>query len=457
MKFSRRTILKAAVGAVAAVQLIRWTIKEDEVFTEYTLTAESLDTELIPGHVTHSWQFNGGYPASIIRAKQGRKIRINFINNLSEPSTIHWHGLRIPIDMDGVPFLSQAPVMPGTTFIYEFTPKDAGTFWYHPHMNSTEQLGKGLVGAFIVEEATSPGFDHDSVFCLKNWHIDDEGQFTPFSIPRYAARMGTPGRYLTVNNKHKPVEKIPAGGWCRLRFLNVDNTVLYRLRVKNHSAWVIAIDGNAIESPVFLEHFDIAPGMRVDIALEAPVETGQLITIQNGKGRFFFDLMTLVTEAVGQVMCKALPKLPMNPVPEPDLDNATVIPFVFEWAGAITPVDRQGKASHDFWVVNKRAWEGMTRDNIPEPLARLKLGETYIFELINVTPMKHPIHLHGHTWTVLSSNKKTITPFHTDTVLLEKNERVKVAFVADNPGRWMYHCHVIEHMKTGLMGYVEVS
>ncbi|WP_413699695.1 multicopper oxidase domain-containing protein [Psychromonas sp. KJ10-10] len=110
-------------------------------------------------------------------------------------------------------------------------------------------------------------------------------------------------------------------------------------------------------------------------------------------------------------------------------------------------------------MINKRAWEGMGKNNIPAPLVKLELGKSYIFKLRNVTQYHHPIHLHGHTWTVLSSNKRKIFPqgYHTDTVLLGKNETVTVAFVADNPGRWMYHCHVIEHMKTGLMGFIEVS
>ncbi|HEX4940104.1 MAG TPA: multicopper oxidase domain-containing protein, partial [Candidatus Kapabacteria bacterium] len=98
-----------------------------------------------------------------------------------------------------------------------------------------------------------------------------------------------------------------------------------------------------------------------------------------------------------------------------------------------------------------------SEQSIPEPLAKLQLGRSYIFNLRNVTPHTHPIHLHGNTWTVLESNQRKITPYHTDTVLVRRNEKVKVAFVADNPGRWMYHCHVIEHMKTGLMGYISVA
>ena len=123
----------------------------------------------------------------------------------------------------------------------------------------------------------------------------------------------------------------------------------------------------------------------------------------------------------------------------------------------MTPVSKDGHAHHEFWTINRRAWAGMHSANLPEPLAELSLGKSYIFELHNATPHGHPIHLHGLIFKVLSSDRKTITPFFTDTILLEKNERARIAFVADNPGSWMYHCHVIEHMKTGLMGYIRIS
>jgi FtsP/CotA-like multicopper oxidase with cupredoxin domain len=149
--------------------------------------------------------------------------------------------------------------------------------------------------------------------------------------------------------------------------------------------------------------------------------------------------------------------LPLNPIPAPDLENAETIKFAFEWNANITPIHKDGKVNYNFWTMNRRSWEGMSKGNIPAPLAKLELGKTYIFELANLTQYHHPIHIHGHTFTVLKSNKKAITPFHTDTVLLGQNETVIAALVADNPGRWMYHCHIIEHLKTGFMGYVEVS
>jgi len=429
----------------------------------YTLTLEAAPFELIPGTQTPGLGFNGQYPSPVLRAKQGQPITITVINKLDQPTTIHWHGIRIDIAMDGVPFLSQKPIMPGETFVYRFTPPDAGTFWYHPHVNSVEQLGKGLVGVLIVDEADSDQFSADQFaadipLMIKNWHLNDDGSFRPLSIPRYAARMGTPGNYETINGEHKPIIDVPENSWVRLRFANVDNTLVYKIRLKDYDARLLSIDANPLQpAPAFTQHA-IGAGMRFDLAIKTPA-AGETVTVQNGKGKLFFDFCTLksIASPASQDHQQPLPTPPLNPLSEPDIANADTLKFTFEWEGAITPADDQGKAKHTFWTINRRAWEGMSHNNIPAPLANLEFGKTYVFDLKNNTPHHHPIHIHGIMFKVLKSNKKAIEPFFTDTVLMEKNERVKIAFVADNPGRWMYHCHVIEHMKTGLMGYIEVS
>ena len=235
----------------------------------YDLIAEEATISLLPNTKTAAWTFNQQFPAPVIRAKQGQKLTIRFTNKLQEPTTIHWHGLRIPIAMDGVPFLSQPPIMPGQTFTYEFTPPDAGTFWYHPHMNSVKQLGKGLVGVLIVEEADKPDFDHDVVIGLKDWRLADDGSFLPLSIPRYAARGGTLGNVKTVEGQLKPVFEIPAGGRIRARFANMDNTRTYNLSIKDFDATVIAEDGNAVATPYTLTTRKTGVGMRLDIGFIA--------------------------------------------------------------------------------------------------------------------------------------------------------------------------------------------
>ena len=151
------------------------------------------------------------------------------------------------------------------------------------------------------------------------------------------------------------------------------------------------------------------------------------------------------------------PALPHNPVSEPDLDRAETIDFKFEWVGAMTDYSK-GQATPSLWQINGVAWQGGEehKHNAP-PLAKLELGKSYIFTLRNLTQYQHPIHLHGMTFKVLASNRRKIIPYYSDTYLLGKNESAKVALVADNPGLWMFHCHVIDHMETGLMGTIAVG
>ncbi|MGF1755669.1 multicopper oxidase family protein [Vibrio makurazakiensis] len=460
MHISRRHFIQSSLAVATVTMLPACSVKQStdtEGRYVYDLTAEPSTAEVVPGYTTNVLGFDGKIPAPTIRCRQGELVTIRFTNKLNEPTTIHWHGLRIPIGMDGVPFLSQPPIMPGETFIYEFTPPDAGTFWYHPHVNSVVQLGMGLVGAIIVEESTPVIFDEEHELVLKHWHLDKKGQWKDLMIPRYSARMGTPGEWGTVNGVHHPEYTLRENATTRLRIANVDNTITYPISIEGAEAWIIAIDGNPILTPRRLGRHKIGPGMRVDLAIVAP-KAGTTVTVQHMKGEFPFKLCQFNCIKSDLMGFPELPRLPLNPVPQLDLENAIELDFVFEWEGAVTPASKTGKAVPKFWLMNKRAWEGMSKDNIPEPLARLELGRTYIFDLRNVTQYHHPIHLHGHTFTVLElDGKKLDEPFHTDTVLLGKNGRAKAAFVADNPGQWMYHCHVIEHMKTGLMGFIEVS
>ncbi|MDA9557438.1 multicopper oxidase family protein [Vibrio sp.] len=465
MPLTRRELLRSSVAATLLTTIPKWSLAmrlNDDGKPTYTydLTAEPASAELVPGHQTNVLGFNGQIPAPTIRCRQGQKVTIRFTNKLNEPTTIHWHGLRIPIAMDGVPILSQPPIMPGETFVYEFTPPDAGTFWYHPHMNSVVQLGMGLVGLIIVEEAEPVHFDEEHNVMLKHWHVDKQGQWKELMVPRMSARMGTPGEWSSVNGVHEPIYQLKQGATTRLRIANVDNTITYPIAIEGAEAWIIAIDGNPIKIPYRISTkspHKIGPGMRVDVGLIAP-KAGTRVSVRQMKGKFPFPLCDFEVFTSNLPSGQTLPQLPLNPVPDVDLDNATVLNYLFEWEGAVTPADKLGKAVYNFWLINKRAWEGMSKEDMPAPLSRLELGKTYIFNLKNVTQYHHPIHIHGHTFLVLElDGKKLDEPFHTDTVLLGKNGSAKAAFVADNPGRWMYHCHVIEHLKTGLMGYIEVS
>ena len=421
---------------------------------EYELILKPQSISLIPGTSTPAWTFNGTSPGPTLRLRQNHPVRILVRNELPEPTPIPWHGIRLNNAADGVPGLTQAPIPPGGTFVYEFTCPDAGTFWYHPHFNSLEQLGRGLVGLLIVEEENPVFFHQDLSLALKDWHLNADGSFAPFTSHRAAARAGTLGNHPTVNGKTSERLTLTAGSVVRLRIANMDNTRVFNIGA-DLPAMVIAVEGNPLPRPIPLESHPLGAGMRADLALQVP-QTPGVYQILDRKGRFAFSLCEL--EVVpGQVPPLPMPSLPPNPVPALDLANAERIPLIFEWAGALSPVGEDGKADPVFWTINKRAWAEHSHQHLPEPLATLRMGRTYIFELYNATPHPHPIHLHGFTFTVLSVNQQMLEPYHTDTILLGKNQRAEVAIVADNPGDWMFHCHVIEHLETGLMGYIRVT
>ncbi|WP_207887460.1 multicopper oxidase family protein [Pseudomonas sp. 30_B] len=462
MSFTRRQVL----GGIAGLAVLglgaggaRLWLARPEVAAEhdYELIAAPLDLELVPGHKTPGLGYGGQAPGVEIRARQGDWLRVRFTNKLDEPTTIHWHGIRLPIEMDGVPYISQPPVQPGESFVYQFKTPDAGSYWYHPHLMSSEQLGRGLVGPLIIDEREPTGFTSEKVLCLKTWHVDEEGNFTPFSVPREAAREGTRGRLSTINGERTPVIELPAGEIVRVRLLNVDSTVTYRLNLPDAEAKIYAIDGHPVEPRDFgrgpKDQYWIGPGMRLELGIRGPAE-GTELSLRNGPVR----LATLRGVANPKAPTAQWPAaLPHNPVAEPDLKNAETINFKFEWVGAISDYSK-GQSAPSLWQINGVAWQGGEehKHNAP-PLAKLKEGNSYIFVLRNMTQYQHPIHLHGMAFKVLDSDRREIIPYFTDTYLLGKNETARVALVADNPGLWMFHCHVIDHMETGLMGTIAVG
>jgi FtsP/CotA-like multicopper oxidase with cupredoxin domain len=417
---------------------------------DYQLIAAPLDMELVPGFKTTVWGYGGHAPGLELRARQGDWLRVRFTNHLPQPTTIHWHGIRLPLEMDGVPYLSQLPVLPGESFDYRFRVPDAGSFWYHPHTASGEQLGRGLVGPLIVEEREPSGFAHERTLSLKSWHVDKQGVFTAFSVPREAARGGTPGVLSTVNGEHLPTLELPAGQLVRLRILNLDNTLTYRLKLPGAQARIYALDGNPVTPRPLGKDYWLGPGMRLELGLRVP-PAGQSLSLLNGP----LPLARLNAVASGEPDGDWPAPLPLNPLAEPDLARAETLAFTFEWSGALSANLAQGGAHH-FWQINGVAWDIDDKTCVERPIARLRRGRSYVFELRNLSQYQHPIHLHGMTFKVLSSDRRRIEPWYTDTYLLGKNETARIALVADNPGVWMFHCHVIDHMETGLMAAIEV-
>ena len=405
---------------------------------------------------------NNSFP--ILRVKQGEMIRASIINQLSEATTIHWHGVRLPNAMDGVPYLTQKPIESGEIFIYEFPCPDAGIFWFHSHLASTRQIANGLVGVLIVEELEELHFTKDMVWVYKDWFVKEPADFIKFLKSQddvnllktsQAGKQGTYGDFASVNFQKEISEQAPENSWVRLRLLNVDISRLMRIHAYGaKDVKVLGIDGNPLAQPEILHRRLFTPAQRLDLAIQIP-EAGKQVELKNV---FLKKPKRLgVIHSIPSLSSKKFfecPQLKLNPIAKPDLQNAIELPFQFLSAGAFAPENNP-----TFWSINKRSMTELDHSlhtKLAPPLATLKYGKTYIFTLQNTTPHTHPIHLHGHTFTVIESSKHQMTPFHTDVVNLTTKEKIKVAFVADNLGKWMFHCHIIEHAVSGMMGYVEV-
>ena len=432
-----------------------------------TLDARERSLPLVPGGTTPIWAYRDEWPL-VVRAKRGAPFRADLSNALSEHTAIHWHGIRLPNAMDGVPYMTQDPVEPGQSFDYAFTPPDAGTFFFHPHCDTVVQLGRGLAGVLVVEDEAEQGlFLADPVVAIKDWRLKNDGSFDVFMTDKGAARGGTFGNVETVNGKsHAQLEAL-ANGWVRLRVLNLDVSRVVVLALDGVEGFVIATDGNTLEPPVPLKVWTLGPAMRADIAFRMPARSSvRLQNVWGAKPELLAEVSVIESALPGIGL---MPSLAPSRVPEPDLKSAERLSFDLT-AGHVSPaleaylkenpavgLDELCLPQKTFWAINGKSWSGQDHKLKPPPLAELKLGRSYVFELFNGTPHQHPIHLHGHTFRVLRSSKGEIVPHLADTVLVAPKERVEIAFTADNPGEWMMHCHIIEHQETGMMGYVRVA
>ncbi|MEM9708260.1 MAG: multicopper oxidase family protein [Pseudomonadota bacterium] len=463
--FTRRQALRAlGVGAVAASWPLSSVLASGEVLdlsvqsTRFPLLG--VDGPLTEGIV--STRPDG--PPPVIRFGQGQAFRARVNNALSDYTAMHWHGLRVPNGMDGVPYLTQFPIGPNEAFEYAFTSPDAGTYWYHPHCMTMDQMALGLTGILIVEEDEEQGFDAEIPLNLRDFRLNGDGEWIELWTLRGAARGGSFGTVMTTNWLQEPVYDAPAGGLVRVRIAATDPTRIYKVYVPGGKGAVIALDGHPLAAPAPLPLVEedalfLGPGQRVDFALLMPMTEGEevkiLADVPGPEPRILAGIRALGANA-GRAMGEIKP-LPANPIPEPDLSAARVEDFVFGWSpeGGAPDNGFCGSLGANFWSINRNPWPG---DAAPGtgPLATFDLGESVVLRLHNESPNAHPIHLHGQVFRPVQSNQRPIAPHWTDTVLLNKDERIDIAFVADNPGDWAFHCHVIEHQKTGLAGFIRV-
>jgi FtsP/CotA-like multicopper oxidase with cupredoxin domain len=421
--------------------------------------------------LSEAWTY-GEHLMPVVRVRQGDSIRAILDNALPEHTTIHWHGVRVPNAMDGVQYVTQPPVKPGTRFAYEFTPPDTGTFFFHPHCNESAQVGQGLTGVLIVEGDEAEPSDADIVMGCKDWRLKEDGTWLPFFTSEGASRAGTFGTLRTVNAVETFTSNVPAQGDIRLRILNLDATRMMDVGVEGAEAFVIATDGNPVE-PFALHTWRLGAAMRMDVLVRAP-KAGERFVVNDYFAREPHLLGAFTAVASDRQQRPFAPRGLSAPsdIPRADLNRAERLSFIFSASsGAAAAVldslpagdplaevlmDSLCVGSKTFWAINKATWPSGDHRTLPPPLGQLEAGKSYVFELQNITPHPHPIHLHGHTFEVLSASRQQLPRFLADTVLIQPRERMEIAFVAA-PGNWMFHCHVVEHQEGGMMGWFKVA
>ena len=344
--------------------------------------------------------YEGTVPGPTLRVTRGDELRVRLVNELGEPTAIHWHGMRLPSAMDGVPLLTQPWVAPRASFDYRFQPPDAGTFWYHAYAGP--QIDQGLHGALIVEESQDVEVNRDIVLVLG---MPDE--------------PGSP--QVRVNGAIRPDIAVRTGERLRLRMINASSARGLSVKLEGHAAWVMAIDGQPAE-PFLARDSRIAlgPGNRVDLFVDTVRNPGTAAAILAG-ARDEQPIARLIYESGGDVRAPARSEpspLPANSLPARiDLKSSLRAELAL---GSGAPLDPAGP-----------------------PLFTVRRGRAVTLAIRNAGGYPQAVHVHGHAFRLLDRLDDGWAPYWLDTLVVgDRTERI--AFVADNPGRWLIECRMLE-------------
>jgi FtsP/CotA-like multicopper oxidase with cupredoxin domain len=468
---TRREFIKSA-GALAGMLALPATAPAAEL-RSMTLRAGRVEHAVrAGGGTTGFWAFNDSLPGPQLRFRKGDSVRIALENALEVDTAVHWHGVRVPNAMDGVPHVTQQPVAPGERFEYEFSLPDSGTFWYHPHQSSFEQVPRGLYGALIVEEERPIEVDRELVWVLSDVKLDGEGrQVEDYGRILDFANAGRLGNQVLLNGKAVAGAEaidVRRGERVRLRLLNAASARIFQLAIAGHAMNVIAYDGQGVE-PHVVDNVLLGPGMRVDLVIDFLQPAGSFEVADAHRhslgpiARFAY----LEGNSLRDKPMQAPIRLAPNGLPEPDLASASEHFIMFQGgmrgAPVIGLVDGKPAKIHDLMESSGLAWTmnySARHEHalMHEPFLHLRLGEHVRLRMINETDYTHPMHLHGHFFRAVAVDGRELPrqPWR-DTVLMGPRQTVDIAFVADNPGDWMYHCHILDHAAGGMMGTIRVG
>lgn len=438
---------------------------------ELTLRAQEVEWELAPGKAIRAWTYNDTVPGETIRVREGDRVRVTLQNDLPEPTTIHWHGIDVPANMDGVPDISQPAIQPGETFVYEFDAVPAGTRWYHTHVNSERQMDLGLAAAFIIDPATpETGFDREYTLLLDDWvtgsgpvadsgGAGSDGMMGGGVMGGMDGMMGDPGPAydtFTINGKAFPATepiRVNQGERVRLRLINASNMQTFRLRLDGHRWRVTHTDGNALAAPVEVDVLPIAPAERYDVIVAA-----------DNPGKWPLAALDTVHLAGGLRVSFIYDGYEDAPEAELSTTDAGLTTWVYLLAeGVDTLPTANGKTQlldltlsggmmgSNQWTINGQVYPNTEALNA-------SLNQLVRVGLFNMSMQAHPFHLHGQSFRVVSLDSQALSkPLIKDTVDVPIMGTAEIEFVAFNPGDWLFHCHKPMHMDGGMAMVVKVG
>jgi FtsP/CotA-like multicopper oxidase with cupredoxin domain len=422
-------------------------MKPTNKIVEYTLEASEFNWEIRPGKFITAWGFNQQLPGPVLKAKQGDTLVVKLVNNLPEATMVHWHGIRLPASMDGTGEV-QKPIAPGESFEYRFELPDAGTFWYHSHQNETVQMERGMYGGIVVEAENDPVVDEDRILLIDDMKLTKENEFRRHgAIGRWMERHdGREGDTLLINGKEATTLHMHAGQVERWRVVNAASARYFKLSLQGRPFQVIATDGGLLEAPRTETELLITPGERYDIVV-GPFNEWDVFQIETlPYNRVTFARPKKFSYATVHVMEQKSSKAYLP-------ERLTEIPSL---APQDAIVNRKVKMSVNPSL--KRGIDFMVNNEMHCEDKPVMVGDLQVWEVSNTSLMDHPFHLHGFFFQVLEENGK-LPEYKAwkDTYNLKPKSKIKIAWMPDNrPGRWMYHCHILEHHAAGMMANFEV-
>ncbi|MDA1292786.1 MAG: multicopper oxidase family protein [bacterium] len=447
----------------------------------------------INGKSFKMYGYNGQIPGPMIKAPQGATITIDSTNHIDYETTIHWHGLRLDNKSDGVPDVTQRVTEPGKSHQYTVTFPDEGIYWYHPHVREDIQQDMGLYGnLFIKPDDTSEynPVNAEEVIVLDDLFLDANGENTPYgkSDPNFAL-MGRFGNQMLINGNTHYEQQFAKGSIVRMYFTNVANARTFRLEIPGAKLKLVGSDVGRYERDSFVDSVTIAPAERYIVEVLFAQAGEYTLLHKSPLAEFALGAFTITEEEVYESYAEAFENLRSyedviadidafrsefdRPVDKTlrltiDLEDRMAMMHEgmmmhhdetgIEWEDTM-PMMNQMMASEDFqW---KLVDEETGKANM-EFMWKFTVGDIVKVRIINeedsAHPMQHPIHFHGQRFLVLSEDgvaKENMV--WKDTVLVPIGHTVDLLFDITNPGEWMFHCHIAEHLSNGMMGIFHVK